>query len=126
MHQITWRTEKMSDAALMKECAAPAIPGDTVKTQIARAARRLKWNYYRVFNAWYGKATLSAVERDEARAVMLKNTRDQEAIRREFQRNLQAVIGVAEAMARTDPTFFSNEIGQLRGLVGEARGDDLA
>lgn len=127
MHQTSWRGEKnMSDVALIRECAAPAIPGEGVKAQINRAARRLRWAYWRTFNVWYGKAEMSASERDEARAVMMKNTRNQEVLRHEFQSRLQAVIGVAEAMSRTDPGFYSAEIAQLRGLVGTQGGEDLA
>ena len=127
MYQNSWRDEKsMSDVAIVRECAAPISPGEGVNSQIRRASTRLKWAYWRTFNAWYGKIQLTAKERDQARAIMLKNTRDKEAVRHEFQRNLQAVVGVAEAFARIDPGFYRDEIGALRGLLGEDSGDDLA
>lgn len=118
--------EKMSDVAIVRECAAPISPGEGINSQIRRASNRLKWAYWRTYNAWYGKIQLSAEEREQARAVMLKNTRDKEAVRHEFQRNLQTIIGVAEAFARIDPSFHRNEIELLRGLSGETRGEDLA
>jgi hypothetical protein len=126
MYHKACEAEKMSDAALIRECTAPALTGETIKAQIARAARRLRWNPNRVFNVWYGRAELSKTERDQARDLMLKNTRNQEVLRHEFQSRLQAVIGVAEAMSRTDPGFYSAEIAQLRGLVGTQGGEDLA
>lgn len=127
MHQLSWQGEKnMSDVALVRECAAPAIPGEGVKAQISRASRRLQWAYWRTFNVWYGKAEMSALERDQAQAVMVKNTRNQEVLRHEFQSRLQAVIGVAEAMSRSDPGFYRDQIAHLRGLVGTPSGEDMA
>lgn len=116
----------MSDAALIRECAAPALTGETIKMQIARAARRLRWNPNRVFNVWYGRAELSQAEREQARNIMLKNTRNQEAIRAEMQRGLAVVIGAAERFAAIDPDFYSAEIAHLRGLVSQDGGGDLS
>lgn len=117
MYQKPCQEQKtMTDTALVRECAAPSIPGEHVTAQIMRASRRLKWAYWRTFNAWYGKISLSADERERARAVMLENTRNQEAIRNEFQRGLQIVMGAAERFAAVDPEFFGPELDALRNL----------
>lgn len=126
MHQNTCRGEEMSDIALIRECAAPVMPGESVKAQIMRASRRLRWAYWRTFNAWYGKISLSAEERERARAVMIQNTRSKEAIRHEFQRGLSTIIGAAERFAAVDAEFFGPEIDALRALVSQSGGDDLA
>lgn len=117
MHQMSWRSEKkMCDVAIVRECASPVNPGEGVKSQIMRASRRLRWAYWRTFNAWYGKIQLSAEEREQARVVMLKNTQSAEAIRDEFQRGLQMVIGASERFAVVDPEFFGPELDALREL----------
>lgn len=116
----------MSDAALIRECAAPPINGETIKMQIARAARRLRWNPNRVFNVWYGRAELSQAEREQARNVMLKNTRNQEVIRDEFNRGLSIVIGAAERFAAVDPEFFGPQLDALRSMERKAGSNDLA
>lgn len=40
----------------LRELALPIEPGDRIKAQIARAARRAGFTYWRAFDLWYGKA----------------------------------------------------------------------
>jgi hypothetical protein len=127
MYQNQWRDKKsMCDVAIVRECAAPISPGEGVNSQIRRASNRLKWAYWRTFNAWYGKIQLSAEEREQARAVMIRNTRNQEAVRDEFNRGLQIVIGAAERFAAVDPEFFRPQLNALRELGRDPGDGDLA
>lgn len=117
MHQNScWTGKSMSDVAIVRECAAPVSPGEGVNSQIRRASTRLKWAYWRTFNAWYGKIQLSAEEREQARNVMIQNTRNKDAVRDEFNRGLQIVIGAAERFAAVDPEFFGPQLDALREL----------
>lgn len=126
MSPILVQDRKMSDVALIRECAAPIMPGESVKAQINRAARRLGWAYWRTYNAWYSKVSLSAEEREQARAVMLKNTRNLEAIHGEFERGLQIVLDAAAAFAAASPSGIGARLDELKRLAGESGPSDLA
>lgn len=41
---------------MIKRVAAPALVGDSIKGQILRSSRRLKWSYVRTKEIWYGGA----------------------------------------------------------------------
>jgi hypothetical protein len=55
--------------ALLKEIAQPAVPGESVKAVIARAARRIGFSYGRTNGVWYRLVRIDAEEMDHMRAV---------------------------------------------------------
>src|SRR5574340_852005 len=56
--------------SIVREAAVPAIPGETVKAAIGRAARRLQLGFGRARRYWYGEVrAVPAQEADRLRAI---------------------------------------------------------
>ena len=78
----------MSSAAemttLIRVVASPAVPGESVKAVIARAARRLGFTYSRTRGLYYGEARrIDAAEIDRAREVARKHEATDRALAHE-------------------------------------------
>jgi len=71
---------------LVREAALPAQPGDSVKAQIGRAARRLGLPFGRTRSHWYGLARAVLAEEAE----MLRARRRQLMIERAHQLEQEA------------------------------------
>lgn len=98
-------------ARLLRDVAAPAVPGERVVHAIARAARRLGWDRGRTKRLWYREAR--RVDADEMLAIdrYLKREATDEFAR------LNARIARVEASLRvSDPDMYGPDIDALHAL----------
>lgn len=104
----------MSSAAemtdLLKAVASPAVPGESVKAVIGRAARRLGWDYGRTRRLYYGEARrIDALEMDHAREVARQREATDRALAHEAANEFKALgerIARLEALLLSGPYSF--------------------
>lgn len=107
---------------LVRSSAAPPMIGDTVKRQIDRASRRIKfWPASRVKSIWYRdeRYRISADELAQLRLLADKNQQDEG--HDELQQLRARVARLETALRISDPKFHRDQIDALRRMAG---GDD--
>lgn len=105
--------------AQLQALAGPRPGGEFVKTAIARAAKLAGLDYWRAYDIWYGKAR--CVRDFEREAVSAALTEKNRLETRNEVRDLRTRLAILESrLARIDPDFHCEEIGQIgrqvRGL----------
>lgn len=121
----------MSSAAemttLIRTVASPAMPGESVKAVIARAARRLGFTYSRTRGLYYGEARrIDAREIDRAREVAREREATDRAIAQEAANEYKKMgerIARLEAILLQDAHRYGTLVDE--GVVS-ARADDCA
>lgn len=109
---------KMSSAreasALVRQIAEPRPVGDSVKSAIGRAARRLGFSFSRTKDIWYAHARrIHAEEIDQLRG---------QAARREAALAVENLLVLRNRLIQTDPEFHRDTIGALeRALASVGR-----
>jgi hypothetical protein len=99
-------------SVLVRRVAEPRTVGDSVKSAISRAARRLGWRFSRTKDIWYASARrIDAAELD---ALRLANAEVEEAARR--------ILALRDALIAKDAAFHCDDIRALeRALRGMGR-----
>ncbi len=105
---------------LVKALASPPMVGDTVKRQIARAARRIPfWSTSRVKSIWYRDERYRIGADDLAKLRLLANKQQQDTGHAELQKLRARVARLEAALRLADEDFHSNQIDALRRSVGD-------
>jgi hypothetical protein len=90
-------------AELVRRCAEPSLPGESVKLLIRRAARRTGLSASRVKAIWYREAaSILAPEMDRLRELSSVRRKDDDAARTEYQELLIRLERIEEFMAKMD------------------------
>lgn len=104
----------------LKELSEPWARGERVKVAISRAARLVRFTYWRTFDLWYEKARRVETFEVDAIAEALDRKR-REAARNEL-RDLQARLSRLESLlVQTDPDFHREAVDVLRSQDGSRR-----
>lgn len=104
---------EMSDEAgeLLRKLSEPRPVGDSVKSAIARAARRLRWSYTRTKAIWYAEARrIDASEMDQLRA--------------EARQQASRYSAIAHALQAVDPNMHQHDIIALLGAARKLGSED--
>ncbi len=103
-------------SVLLRRVAGPREAGDSVKTLIRRAARRLGWEFSRTRGLWYAAARrIDSEEMDRLRS---------EASRAEAQALQQRISSLHARLAATDAEFHRDTIDALERAL-RAMGRDM-
>jgi hypothetical protein len=96
-------------SVLVRRVAEPRTVGDSVKSAISRAARRLGWQFSRTKDIWYANARrIDAAELDALRRA---NAEIEEAAGR--------LLALRDALIAKDPAFHCDDVRALeRALRG--------
>lgn len=90
-------------AELVRRCAGPAVPGESVKSLIRRAARRTGLSPARVKAIWYREAaSILASEMDRLRELSSVRRKDDDAAQSEYGELLSRLERIEAFMARLD------------------------
>jgi sirohydrochlorin ferrochelatase len=100
--------------------AEPVHAGESIKALIAKAARRVGFEYWRTHDLWYGRARrIDVAELEAVRArVRAKEEAQANAEIAELRARLQRL---ESALAVADADFFGPAREALRGSMGGAR-----
>ena len=111
----------ISDAMrLVRIAAEPRPVGDSKKSAIDRAARKLDWSFTRTRDVWYGTARrIDVREMDALRS--LEQERDLAAERAEQRRHLQQLAALRAKLQFDDADFHAADIAALDYVIGAAR-----
>jgi hypothetical protein len=105
---------------LVKLAAEPRQVGDSIKSAIGRAAKRLGFDYGRAEDIWYGEARrIDAHEMDELRAV--EQERDSAAERTEQRRHLRQLAALRTKLEFDDPDFHAADIEAIKWVIEAAK-----
>jgi len=120
------RMSSVAEASdLVRQLAAPAQIGDTIKRQISHAARRIPfWSYSRTRDAWYGSPRMR-IHADEILKLreLARDTAAARDARNEFRLLQDRLARLETALGLSDEEFHRPTLVVLRG---QTRGVDSA
>lgn len=109
---------------MVKAAALPVEPGETIKAQMNRAARNLRYpsGDWRVRAAWYREAGCwgAAAFRDLQERYAAFRSRQDARTRSKQSDAIAALSALREAYANADPEFFSDQIRAIERAFDEA------
>lgn len=101
---------------LLRSLASPAIPGESVKAVIGRAARRAGLTYGRARRIWYRLAVVTAEEIDRLRReAAQRRGAEEDAARDEYQaalRRIEDLLARFESLERLTYAVLSDKGGE--------------
>lgn len=108
------KSKSLSEASvLIRRIAEPREVGDSVKSAIHRAAKRLNFSFCRTHSIWY----------KSARRI---NADEMDTLRREANKQAERYERIAQAMLVTDQDFYREDIAGLVYAARALRGVDSA
>ncbi|MBS4016785.1 MAG: hypothetical protein KGZ68_00990 [Dechloromonas sp.] len=111
---VTKMSALLEASQLVRSLASPPMVGDTVKRQIARAARRIPfWSTSRVKSVWYRDERYRISADEIAQLRDIADMQQKDAGHEELQK-LRARVARLETLLRiSDPQFNSDQINAL-------------
>lgn len=113
----------LSEAAgLMREVAAPAVPGESTKAILRRVNRKLKsWSPSRVRSVWYAdkRVKIRGEEIEQLRAAACNKAERDEIV--ELRDTLDRLARIEAYLERTDPEFFGEALATSSDQARESR-----
>jgi hypothetical protein len=103
----------------LRRLAGPAMSGDRVKSQIARAARAAGLSYWRAFDLWYRKAR--RIEAQELEAIRAAAARRSQEKNNEFAAIADDFEALAERVSRLAAGSDRASADRMRALAVRVR-----
>lgn len=119
--EFSEKDSEISEAMrLTKMAAEPRQVGDSIKSSIDRAAKRLGWSFSRTEDIWRGEARrIDAHEMDALRSI--EQERDQASERAERKRYFAQLASLRGHLQIEDPDFHAAHIAALSWVIEHSR-----